>query len=63
MPTDATAAQATGPYGQRALPRDVELPGDPMPLRRHLAQLRRERLRREAELERERERDDGGDDP
>jgi hypothetical protein len=55
------AAQATSPYGQRALPRDVELPGDPMPLRRHLAQLRRERLRHEAELERER--DDGGDDP
>ena len=54
-------APPTGPYGQRALPRDVELPGDPMPLRRHLAQLRRERLRHEAELEREQA--EGGDDP
>lgn len=51
----------TTPDGQRILPRDVELPGDPLPLRRHLAQVRRERLRREAELERDR--DDGGDDP
>lgn len=55
----------TTPDGQRILPRDVELPGDPLPLRRHLAQLRLERTRRETEAQREaeRQRDDGGDDP
>lgn len=63
MPADPTSMRPAGPYGQRALPPDAELPGDPLPLRRHLAQVRRERLRREAELERERQRDEGGDDP
>ena len=33
--------------GPRAYPRDVELPGDPLPLRRYLARLRRERVMRE----------------
>jgi hypothetical protein len=55
----------TTPDGQRILPPDAELPGDPPALRRHLAQLRRERTRREAEAQREAERQqaDGGDDP
>lgn len=39
----------TSPDGPRILPFDAELPGDPMPLKRHLAQLRRERLRLEQE--------------
>jgi hypothetical protein len=60
---DQTAAPPTSPYGGRALPPDVELPGDPLPLRRHLAQMRRERLRREAEQEREQEQARGGEPP
>ena len=44
MPADLTNATD----GPRAYPRDVELPGDPPALRRHLAQLRRERIMREA---------------
>lgn len=55
----------TTPDGQRILDRDVELPNDPDPLRRWLAQQRRERIRREAEAQREaeRQRHESGDDP
>ena len=46
-------------FGQPALPRDVELPGDPLPLRRWLAQQRRQRTMQDSG-----ERlDDRGDDP
>lgn len=59
MPADRTGPTLTDVFGQPALPPDVELPGDPLPLRRHLAQLRRERLRRDTGQDQ----DDGGDDP
>jgi hypothetical protein len=59
MPASTPAAQPTGPYGQQALPRDVELPGDPLPLRRWLAQQRLQRIRSESDWDR----DEGGDDP
>lgn len=39
---------SAGTDGPRAYPRDVELPGDPLPLKRYLAQLRRERIMRES---------------
>jgi len=49
----------TTPDGSRILPRDAELPGDPLPLRRWLAQQRRDRIMRQTGHDQ----DDGGDDP
>jgi hypothetical protein len=59
MPDDLPPSARTDLYGQRTLPRDVELPGDPPALRRWLAQQRRARIMRESGPRQ----DESGDDP
>lgn len=57
MPADPTPLVDC--FGQRAYPRDVELPDDPWWIRKELAEQRRERLAQESGQRQ----DDSGDDP